>query len=124
MKKAYISLLLLFLLVGLNIPAIAQGGKWEGIYSHTSEDDNGDLYSWVFTLKGSGVEWEAQMVKASPDGALQENKAITLLSVDAEGATLQFSMEGNAFTGQFVETEEGNMSLVLIGDGKMMTFMR
>jgi hypothetical protein len=124
MKKAYQYILLLLLLTCVNLSAIAQAGEWEGIYSHTSEDDNGDLYSWVFTLKGSGVEWEAQMVKASPDGAMQEPKTISQLAVSVDGGTLQFTMDSISYVGQFVETEEGKMSLVLIGDGKMMTFIR
>lgn len=122
MKKAYILLSFIFLLAFA--PLFGQGGEFAGIYSHTSEDGNGDMYSWVFTLNGSGAEWEAQMVKASPDGAIQEPKAITELSVDSDGTSLLFLMDGIAFSGQFVETEEGKMSLVLIGDGKMMTFIR
>jgi hypothetical protein len=124
MKHIYKIYVIFLILLTVGVTLFARGGEIAGLYSHTSEDANGDLQSWLFSFQGSGNDWEASMVVASPDGSQQQTLSIQNLVVEPQGLSLTFTMEGVGYTGQFVETEEGRMSLVLVGGGKMLTFIR
>lgn len=124
MKSAHKIYLIFLILLTFSVAVFGKSGEMAGIYSHTSEDANGDQRSWVFSLTFDGDIWNAHLVHASPDGMDQKTVPIMALSVKPEEDSLSFAVDGDSWTGQFVMTEEGKPSIVLIGDGKIMTFTR